>query len=424
MKKIQKRVINILLVLGLGGVIGFILLLLVYLLPVTRIIYNANASVEQFREWGWNPRIIEDYESTTIDTYTDAWMMRIAFYDGDESILQKCMGNYYYGYDDERTTNVCESMISYLEGMEGYKRFSYGRYWHGYLILLKPLMCFFSYEDIIGILKCIQLALAASCIVLFVRKKLTRCIPCMVVMLSCIEFHVIGMSMQFSWVFMVAMLSSIYLLNKKEEAYFDPSVDLAFLVTGMCTSYMDFLTYPLFTLGVPLTVILVQRSMQEQKARLFFTTLLDSLYWAIGYGGMWLIKWILCTVVTGENIIADGIYTVMYRTGSDVLGEKVGYLEVLEKNIWPMGKYPYALAVVCAAVFLLGRGKTRFVRISKGTVAAYIFVACLPLLWYAVVKQHSYIHDFMTYRNLGISVFAVLCFLSQIKTPLDNTYQS
>lgn len=420
MKKIQKRVINIMLVLGLGGLIGFILLLLVYLIPVNRIIHNANASIVQFEEWGWNPRIIEDYESTTIDTYTDAWMMRIAFYDGNESALRKCMSNYYYGYDDERTTNVCESMIAYLKGMEGYKRFSYGRYWHGYLVILKPLMYFFDYGDIIGILKFVQLALATFCCVLLERHKLTRCILCMVVMLSCIEFHVIGMSMQFSWVFMVAMLSSIYLLMKKED-YFDSSVDIAFLVTGMCTSYLDFLTYPLFTLGVPLTVILVLRSMREQKAGLLIATLLDSLYWAIGYGGMWVIKWILCTVVTGENIIADGIYTVMYRTGADGFGDKVGYLEVFMKNIWTMGKYPYVLAVVCAAVILLWRGKTRFVRASKETVAAYIFVACLPFFWYAIVKQHSYIHYFMAYRNLGFSVFAVLCFVAQIRKPIENS---
>ena len=417
MNEIKKRVKNILLVLGFGGGIGFTMLLLVYMLPVNRILYNANASIELFEEWGWNPRVIDDYESTTIDTYTDAWMMRIAFYNGNESILQKCVSNYYFGYDDERTTNVCESMIAYLQGMEGYKRFSYGRYWHGYLVILKPLMCFFDYGDILGILKFVQLFLAASWVVLLERKKMARYIPCMVAMLSCVEFHVIGMSMQFSWVFMTAMISSIYMLRKREEDYYDPSVDVAFLVTGMCTSYLDFLTYPIFSLGIPLTVMLVQRSMSKQEGRLLFTTLLDSLYWAIGYGGMWVIKWILCTVITGENIIADGIYTVMERSSADVMGEKVGYLEVFIKNIMTMGKYPYALAVVCVVVLLLA-GKGRFAKPSKEIAAAYFFTACLPFLWFAVVKQHSYIHNFMAYRNLGISVFAALCFLAQIKKPI------
>lgn len=417
MKEIKKRVKSILLVLGLGGGIGFILLFLVYMLPVNRILYNANASIELFEQLGCNPRVIDNYESTTIDTYTDAWMMRIAFYDGNESVLQKCVSNYYYGYDDERTINVCESMIAYLRGMEGYRRFSYGRYWHGYLVILKPLMSFFDYGDILGILKFVQLALAVSCIVLLERKKLARCIPCMIAMFSCVEFHVIGMSMQFSWVFMTAMISSIYLLRKREEAYYDSAVDLAFLVTGMCTSYFDFLTYPVFTLGIPLTIMLAQRSALEQRGRLFFATLTDSLYWAIGYGGMWVIKWLLCTAITGENIIADGIYTVMYRSSSDVMGEKVGYLEILLKNIMTMGKYPYALAFACAT-FLLLAGKGRFTKPSKELILTYLLVVFIPFLWYAVVKQHSYMHYFMTYRNLGISVFAALCFLTQIKKPM------
>lgn len=421
MREVQKRVKNILLVLGIGGAAGFILLLLVYLIPVNRIIYNANASIEQFEKWGWNPRIIEDYESTTIDTYTDAWMIRIAYYDGDETALQKCLCNYYFGYSEGQTTNVIESMISYLRGVEGYHRRSYGRYWHGYLVILKPLLCFFDYGDIIGFLKFVQIALVAYCCVLLERKKLAVCFPCLAAMLVCVEYHMVGMSMQFSWVFMIAMLSSIYLLRRKEEYYYDASVDLAFLVTGMCTSYLDFLTYPVFTLGIPLTVMLLQRSMSGQKDKLLRTTLLDSLYWAVGYGGMWFIKWVLCTVFTEENVIADGIYTVLYRAGLDASGESMGYLEILARNIRMLSKYPYLLAVLCAAaVILLGGGTLRFTKISKETAAAYLFAACLPFFWYAVVKQHSYTHYVMTYRNLSVSVFAFLCFLIQLKKPIDS----
>lgn len=419
MTEILKRAKDILIVLGVGGTMGFLLLLIVYVLPVDRMLYNVSASIDLFEELGTNTPIIRGYESTTLDTYTDAWMMRIAFYDGNESALQKSLNNYYFGYDDERTVNVCESMIAYLNGLDGYKRFSYGRHWHGYLIVLKPLLCFFDYGDIMAILKIFQLALVAYCIVLMERRRIARCIPCLIVMLGCIEFHVIGMSMQFSWVFIIAMICSICLLRKDEKLLYDYNVDLIFLLTGMCTSYFDFLTYPLFTLGIPLTFIFLLRNVSEQKGRLFFATLFNSFYWVIGYGGMWFIKWIMGTVLTDENIIMDGFEEIMSRTGSDVVGVKVRCWDVLEKNIWLVGKYPYVLAVICAVVLLLV-GKGQFVKVSKDMFAAGLFIACLPLLWYAISRNHSYIHSFMTYRNLGISIFAVICLLTQIKKPLER----
>ena len=401
-------------------VIGLLLLLFVYMIPTDRMISNARDSIELYEDLGVNPKVIKGYETTTVDTYTDAWMMRIAVYGGNESVLEKCLSNYYYGYSDGRAENVCEGLIIYLMGEEGYSRMAYARYWHGYQVLLKPLLYLFDYGDIMGILKFVQLALVACCFVMLERNKLARCIPCMVVMLGCMEFHVIGMSMQFSWVFIVAMTASVYILKMNDDAFGDFSADLVFLVTGMCTSYVDFLTFPVITLGIPLTLSVLRRNMLGQKKRLLGTTLLDAFYWIAGYGGMWASKWVLGTILTGENVIAFGIEALASRTGSDVAGVKVGLLDVLKENILVLGKYPYALAVVCAVIIVLGWGQARFVKLSKEMIISSMFVICIPFVWYAISRNHSYIHSFMTYRDLGVSVFAGLCFLAQLKQPFGN----
>ncbi len=418
MGRLWDRAKRIAVILAVGGCVGFVLLLLAYMLPVERMLDHARASIEIFEDLGLQPQIIKGYETTTIDTYTDAWMLRMAFYDGDESALEKCLCNYYYGYDNGTTTNVIESMIAYLKGAEGYIRIVYGRYWHGYTIILKPLLLFFDYADILGILKFVQLALTALCIVLLERKKMARCIPGLVAMLACIDFHTVGISMQYSWVFLIAMLSAAFLLLKKEEKYYDPSIDAVFLVTGMCTSYFDFLTYPLFTLGVPLTVMLAQREMAERKGRMFVSALINSVYWLIGYAGMWMIKWVLCTVLTDNNMMEDAIHTILYRAGSDVFGETVGVLDVFRENIRILLRYPYALAGVCAVAVLLlwgGKERWRFIRVSPDVLFSYLFVACLPFVWYAAVKEHSYVHYVVTYRDLGISIFAGTCFIAGLK---------
>lgn len=44
----------------------------------------------------------------------------------------------------------------------------------------------------------------------------------------------------------------------------------------------------------------------------------------------------------------------------------------------------------------------------------YMIIFCFPLVWYVVLKQHSYTHVNFTYRLLAISVIAILIIVSKI----------
>ena len=88
-----------------------------------------------------------------------------------------------------------------------------------------------------------------------------------------------------------------------------------------------------------------------------------------------------------------------------------------------IGKWPYLLAFVCAAAWLLLVGRGKLSRPSVKTTLSYLFVILLPFVWYACVRQHSYVHSFMVFRDLGISVFGTLCFLMQLRgntTPVNE----
>ncbi len=41
-----------------------------------------------------------------------------------------------------------------------------------------------------------------------------------------------------------------------------------------------------------------------------------------------------------------------------------------------------------------------------------LFIAAYPFVWYAVLKNHSFIHSFFTYRELAITLYAVLAFIA------------
>ena len=61
--------------------------------------------------------------------------------------------------------------------------------------------------------------------------------------------------------------------------------DVFFLLTGMATSYFDFLTYPVASLGMPLIVwLLLHRD--ETGGALAGRMVRCGLCWALGYAGM------------------------------------------------------------------------------------------------------------------------------------------
>lgn len=141
----------------------------------------------------------------------------------------------------------------------------------------------------------------------------------------------------------------------------------------------------------------------------------NSVYWAIGYLGIWMQKWILCTIFTEENVIANAIHSILIRSGRNVSGDQISYLDAVRNNIMVLAKYPYILVFITAVILLLLLSKKANRNIfSKNALITYVFIAALPFCWYAVTINHSYIHSFMTYKSLSISVFAALCALDEI----------
>ncbi len=404
-----KRMVLILIA---GGCMGAALLFLAYTIPTDPMIRNARASVDIFKIEGAHAQMIHGYKATTLDNYTDAWMLRNAFYNGEETALQKCLNVYFYGYTNGEPRSVCESMIAWLEGEEGYERISYQRYWHGYLVILKPLLFFFDYGDIREILKFTCLAVLIYLCVLLEKVHMPRVIPAFAAAMACMEFHTVGMSMQYTWVFMIAMFFSVIILKKYQNRTLMKGTYSLFMIIGMMTSYFDFLTYPLFTLGLPLLFWVICMRESENAISLPAMAFKNSVCWGVGYIGMWIEKWVLCTIFTKENIIADGLHSILERSGQDVMGEQIGYIETVWDNITVLVKYPYVLVFIIAGItvfFLCRKYRESKVGFSKGAFITYIYIAVLPFCWYMISVNHSYIHSFMTYKSLSITVFAVLC---------------
>lgn len=178
-----------------------------------------------------------------------------------------------------------------------------------------------------------------------------------------------------------------------------------FIVIGALTSYLDLLTYPIVTLGVPLTLWLSLNT-KSQVLHNVKNLFLFSLLWVIGYGGMWTGKWIIGSVITRENIIQNALQSIHFRTSSIVYGREVSFRNVIESVMNISWKY-----VSCAWIIIIVLLIYKKITVKKWEFKHYIeyvVIGLLPFVWYFILKNHSYIHCWFTYREMTITIFALM----------------
>ena len=151
--------------------------------------------------------------------------------------------------------------------------------------------------------------------------------------------------------------------------------------------------------------------------------------WACGYVLMWVLKWVLAALILGRNIWKDISDQIELRVNGKVPTKAeqnvLSYIKnALVRNIKCLFPAEYGVAgliifLLLIAVFLY----LAIVRHKEGydmkLCLIYLIIAVIPYIRYAVLRNHSYLHCFFTYRAQFITVFALILFLEE-KNSLDT----
>lgn len=391
----------------LCAITGVVALAATYFIPQDWMRENVwKSSIALYRE-GLGAYLWQDVGETQLDIYTDGLMINMSYTVTKDGIRDILLGTH-VEVDGRNPVDSLYEVVALAN--DNYIVKNYGRYWHGYQILLQPLLCFFVYPDIRQINMILQFSLVFGFVCLLVRKKEGAfVIPFLGVYLFLSPISLCS-SLQYSPCFYIMMLA-LYALLIGREKLTDTKRNYLFLLTGVMTAYFDFLTYPLITLGVPLIFYLVLdgNCLPEKQRSSWKNLFLHTLSWGIGYVGMWSSKWVIASVLTGENIIYDAFSQIAYRSG--YFTEKHSYYDTLKLNLGVCNTKVILPALICvAACIVIFRIKKRIVADRKRfpIVGAILFVSLYPFLWYLFTKDHSCSHSYFTWRELGISVFGIL----------------
>lgn len=330
----------------------------------------------------------------TLDNYTDALMLNVAAGVDDNAPMTSALKCRYY-YKD----NVAKgAILACQDKMEGVSDIYYGRYWLGHQVVLRPLLTVADYGTIRIINYILLTALLLGSALLLWRRVSRWSAVAFVASLLMVAFPIVPLSIQFSVCFYVALAAMVAILSVPALSASLPVMVCTFFVTGGLTSFFDFLTTPQLTLGLPLIACLLA-SPRTDKVRL---VVLLSVAWVLGYGGMWVTKWLVGTLLTDKDFIADGLRCAHYRVDG----------QNNELTLQAVAKHRLAFCVMLilgatsAAVAWWRCGKELFMR-----HAWLLLVALITPVWFVVIRNHTIEHLWFVWRALAVTFFAFLLWI-------------
>ncbi len=402
-------------------VCGLLLVVISMLFPEKAIHRNVVESADVFIREGAFPRMVGEYEASITDNNTDAWMLLLAdFHDDEMGVIDQALGGYFRFYSLTDTGLAGIDNISEIQNEQPYGVREYARYWHGWLFFLRLLLCFFSYDSI-RILNLIILIVLLMAVLfgLWIKKQRGLIFPLLISVFILFP-NVVSQCMAYMISFIISMTAILVILFAEGKLIKRCNMPVLFMIIGAVTAYSEFLQFPILTLGFPLVVYVYKLGTQKESAvERVKVVVVASTMWAMGYFGMWMSKWIITTLLTHHNILAEAFSQIKIRISSTqnlTMSEKISRWDAIIRCIWKMNIRPFLVALGVGGMFYfcaIAIHSFRYLKENLANGIPYLCVLLIPFAWAMVFANHTYMHSHYTYRIFAVSVLALYAWAAE-----------
>ena len=293
--------------------------------------------------------------------------------------------------------------------------YEYARYWHGYLVILRPLLLIFSYTGIRIFLLILTIILVLTMIILLCKKINITCGIIYGIGLLAINIFIVSFSINEILIFLLAFISSIILLIKKDPK---KNIGIFFFIIGSISNFIDLLTAPLVTLGITAITyfLIIQKREEKANVKEYIIDLLKiGMSWALGYGITWISKWVITQLALNRPIVTQAIEQALFRSNVPKYQgiELFGPFDVIKRNLKYLSSTTITVVlglVFGYLIFVMIKNRKKKINVIENLKKCipYAVIFFFPIIWYLVIKQHSYTHVNFTYRLL---VIPLICFM-------------
>lgn len=356
-------------------------------IPTERIEDNINKSFQMLSERPQMPKLPFFGGILNFDTFTDAVMLNMAqTYDSADPVAgalnnRICIDEVNNKYD---FYNFKPGIVNSSTA----ETTTYGRYWQGHQVMLRPMLLLFTFKGItiFNLIFCIILFVL---VVTTIRKVVSSSFAVWYAVFMILSlFPLAVVSAQFVDCFAISFIAILFLLRVPMLSKDLFTLGLSFFVIGGITVFFDFLTFPLMTLCYPALAICLAK--KDNRNSLAASAIIG---WGLGYAILWASKWVISYLLVNP----DSFYEAITAANCRMVGTCDHPLIV-------------TLILVFLSIMLLAGYYTSYR--NRWKFLYILMIGSLPILWFLVLNNHSYVHFFFTWRTLMISVFCILYYFN------------
>lgn len=351
--------------------------------------------------------------ATEIHNYADAITLNIMYSINGENRWDELMMSPFYSDN----ANEEYQMISLLrERIEEEKQADtiYDRYWHGMMILLRPLFCIFNIEQLRILMLVILVGLLTLLSVQLWRKGFKTLTVSLWVAAFVSDYYMVAACIEYQPTWLIMLIVSLVAIKFYQKRNF--ILGLA-VTSGVCCAFFDFLTTETIAIVIPLVIVLClwnREGLLKSLKQGIGLVCSCGAAWGIAYIATLMVKWTLSGMAFGEERFSQAIQMILYRQGAEIVpnsGTGAAYpqaVTALLTNVrllfglndivslgGMLGILVFGIVIMACVIYIFRKKGTDCV------LSILLFLlGCVPLVRIMVLNNHSLEHCFFVYRAL------------------------
>jgi len=430
MNKHIKIFVQYAMILFVSIIAGFLLLIMVFMIPTDSIYKSVRNALDSFNVEGTYYYLMPYSKGSQLDNFTDAEYLRLSLVGNDEDgIIKNSLGGYVYVSGLVESSNPNAQLREYYnENLSGsyIKESRHIRFWNGYLIVLKPLCIFMGYSNIRQLNMMLELSIVVFTCLLMAKEDLNIYIFPFLLAYYAMNPISLALNIFYSGFFYCAFIPCIIILSMRNIKI--KQLIYLFEIIGILVAYFNMNSFQLISWGLPyIFCLLVNKEWHSNTPRFIKESAICFVSWLFGYGFMMFSKWILAALLTDfdiVNTVGKSITTrFSNRLNDNGILNTIPRLEAIDVNfkalmsnkIWVCVQVAFIVICIFLICFLIiknakvPKGKSTLTKmndIAPWLIMIFITIT-IPCLRYVILANHSLIHYSFVYRDLCISVLAI-----------------
>ena len=299
-------------------------------------------------------------------------------------------------------------IIGWAEGDGLVRSYDYPRYWNGSAAVFRPLVATVGVAGT-RVLAVICIAAITTLYAAVLRRRFGTPVAAVVLFPLLLTTDIIDLpgALLHALAWVVALAAASVLLLLPSETSDGAVAWWSFVAGGVFVFFAD-MANPELAWSLAVASIALTAADRLPALRALRRTAAAAAAWFAGFAWLWFTKWPIAASVVGfERMWDDVTGQIDERLGGEVDGVSPSALDALDRVLtawWDVPLTPIVIPALVAAVIavVVRSSGGQPGGVSVGSRLVVLLPATIPLLWYVMLRNHTYVHFWFVYRSLAV----------------------